>query len=168
MDTLQNFKEQVQETLSQIRGIEEYKEDKLIKYVFDCADYLIGHKLDEMNEGDLITMGGKLAGTYAYLGNMVAKARTERDVYQQQLEEEKAKITVNLYSECESKITLSKARAKIEVSPIEKMLTIKESEKSNIENITGACQTIIMFFQSAMRTKQGERFLSGQMQDNGS
>jgi len=114
----------------------------------------------------LLRAGGRLSGIYTYLGNYASRARAERDVYEQQLEEELNKLTTELYGEAESKITLSRTRAKQMIAPLEKILIIKENEKNNYENLMSATQSMISFIQSAIKVKQGERFISGRLQDN--
>lgn len=161
------FDEKIEKTISAIEDTEDFKnKDKLIKNVFEISDWLINKNLDELNEGTLLRAGGRLSGIYTYLGNWASRARAERDVYEQQIGEELNKLTTELYSEAEGKITLSRARAKEMVAPLEKILIIKENEKNNYENLMNACQSMISFIQSAIKVKQGERFISGRIQDN--
>jgi hypothetical protein len=160
------FDRKVKETLSFVEDIETFKnKDKYIKYVFEIADWLINKNLDEADESTLLRIGGKLSGIYAYLGNWSARARTERDVYEQQLGEELNRLTTELYGEAEGKITLSRARAKQEVSELEKLVIIKENEKNNYENLMNAIQSMISLIQSFLKIKTNERFISSRLQD---
>lgn len=164
----QDFDKSIEETLSFVEDLETFKsKDKLIKNVFDISDWLINKNLDELDESTLLRAGGRLSGIYTYLGNFASRARVERDVYEQQLGEELNKLTTEFYGEAENKITLSRARAKQMVGSLEKLLIIKESEKNNYENLMNACQSMISFIQSAIKVKQGERFISNKLQDNG-
>lgn len=161
------FDGKIEKTLASIEDTESFKEkDKLIKNVFEISDWLINKNLDELSEGTLLRAGGRLSGIYTYLGNWASRARAERDVYEQQIGEELSKLTTELYGEAESKITLSRARAKEMVGPLEKLLIVKENEKNNYENLMNACQSMISFIQSAIKVKQGEKFISGRIQDN--
>lgn len=160
------FNDEITKTLSAVEDLESFKnKDKLIKNVFEISDWIINKNLDELSESMLLRAGGRLSGIYTYLGNYASRARTERDVYEQQLEEELNKLTTELYGEAE-KITLSRARAKQMIAPLEKILIIKENEKNNYENLMNATQSMISFIQSAIKVKQGERFISGRLQDN--
>ncbi len=161
------FDENIKKTLSAIEDLESFKnKDRLIKNVFEISDWIINKNLDELSESMLLRAGGRLSGIYTYLGNYASRARAERDVYEQQLEEELNKLTTELYGEAESKITLSRAKAKQMIAPLEKILIIKENEKNNYENLMSATQSMISFIQSAIKVKQGERFISGRLQDN--
>jgi len=161
------FDESVSKTLSMCEDLNTFKEkDEHIAKVFEISDWLIGKDLDIMSENDLLRGGGRLSGIYTYLGNWTSRARTERDVYEQQLSEVLNKLTTDLYGESGEKITLARARAKQEVSDLEKLVIIKESEKNNYENLMNATQSMISFFQSAIKVKQGERYLGRNIQDN--
>lgn len=161
------FEEKIDKTLSAVEDLDSFKgKDKLIKNVFEISDWLINKNLDELNEGMLLRAGGRLSGIYTYLGNYASRARAERDVYEQQIGEELSRLTTELYGEAESKITLSRARAKEMVAPLEKVLIMKEQEKNNYENLMNACQSMISFIQSAIKVRQGERFISSRIQDN--
>ena len=161
------FDEKIEKTLAFIEDTETFKEkDKLIKNVFEISDWVINKNLDELSESTLLRAGGRLSGIYTYLGNWASRARAERDVYEQQLSEELNRLTIELYSDAENKITLSRAKAKEMVGPLEKLLIIKENEKNNYENLMNACQSMISFIQSAIKVKQGERFIGGRIQDN--
>ena len=163
----QQFNQKVSNTISNIMSVDDFKStDPLIKNVFDIADWVINKKLDEMSESELLRAGGRLSGIYTYLGNWASRARAERDVYEQQLSEELNRLTTEFYGDAESKITLARARAKSEVKDLEKLVIIKENEKNNYENIMNSTQSMISFIQSAIKIKQGERFIGSRLQDN--
>ena len=164
---LTEFKIKVESSFESIRSLEDLRgADRMVDEVFIISKEIIAKDLDTMDLGWLVSKGGRLAGIYAYLGNKYARARAERDIYEQKKEEVYNKLTVDYYSESESKITLARARAKEAIAPIEELITIKEYEKKTLENLLTATERLVGFIQSAIKVKQSEKFVSRELSDN--
>jgi hypothetical protein len=165
---LETYKNKIDLTIAKIGTIEDFrKSDIMIDYIFETGRKLFEKPLDQWTAENLVAVGGRLSGVYGYLGQKSSRARTERDIFEQKLDEILNERTVNNYSLMDDKITLARAQAKIEVAELKELVILKELEKNNWENITDACQTMIMFIQSTLKIKQAERFINKDLQDNG-
>lgn len=161
------FKDKVDTAMARIQTADDFREsDKYINYVFEVGEWLFSEKLDTMAVQSLIRTGGRLNGVYAYLGNRYATARAERDVYEQKRDEVLNELTTEKYKENDSKVTLARAEAKLEIAQLDDLVTVKEHEKNNYENLLSATDRMISFIQSSIKVKEAERFRSGAMQDN--
>lgn len=155
---LSEFKKKTQPILDQLPSEEDLRQDEYVNYVFETGKDLFQNDLDRMNEGWLVNKGSRLAGIQSFLGNKVSRAKAKRDIYIQQKEEIVNKIIVDGYGQADSKVTLSRAQAKIEVAPIEKFIVLLEYEVSSLESIKKACESMTSFIQSALKSKTNERF----------
>lgn len=161
------FKKKTEIALAKIKTKDEFCEsDKMVNYVFKIGENLFNKPLDVVGESELIKVGGKLTGVYAYLGNKASYARAERDVYEQKRDEVLAELSLDAYPETE-KITVAKAKAKLEVSELNDFVIQREAEKNNYENLLYATDRMISFIQSAVKVKEAERFRSNRDYDNG-
>jgi len=158
------FKEKTQNAMVDIQDHTAFRaSDEHIEYIYVIADWLFKSDLYTLAESRLIRTGGRLTGVYAYLGNKAAYARAERDVYEQKKEEVMNTLTLKFYKETD-KITHAKAQARVECVELEELVIQKEAVKNNYENVMHACQTMIMFIQSALKVKDNERY-RGKMED---
>lgn len=167
MNTLNDFKKRVEISFSEIKSLDDLrKEDEMVNQIFKISRQIFDQDLDRMNLNWLVSRGGRLASIYAYLGNKSARSRAERDIYEQQRDEILNRLTIEYYNEADSKITLARAKAKQEVFPIEKIITIKEYEYKSLENLLNATERLVGFIQSAIKVKQSENFNSRDITDN--
>ncbi len=163
---VKDFRKSVDEAISKIKSLEQFREsDNMVDYVFKIGREMFDKPLDIRSVAWLIDTGGRLTGVYAYLGNKASRARAIRDIYEQKIDEETAKITIEAYRDADSKIMLSKAIAKKQVAELREFLVIAEQEKNNWENLLAATEKLISFAQSAIKVKESERFRSNQMSD---
>lgn len=154
--------------MMRIKNLQQFRaEDEMVDYVYKTGHTLFQTDLDKIDPNKLIEIGGKLTAIYAYLGNKAAYARAQRDVYAQKRDEVSSRLALDLYSDSESKITLAKAKAKLQVTEIEEVVTIMEHEKSNYENLLKAVDKMTSFIQSALRIKSNETFRGRDMYDAG-
>ena len=161
------FREKTEASMAKIKKIEEFREsDEHIDYVFKVGEWLFQQNLDQMAEGTLLRIGGKLNGVYAYLGNQSSYARAERDVYEAKRDEVLNELTVDYYSGSDDKISYARARAKKETAELTDFVIEKEHQKNNLEHLVEACRTMIMYTQSTLSSKKNERYVSKQMHDN--
>lgn len=163
----QEFRDKCEAALADIKDLDSFRQtDKMVDYVMTTANWLFTTHLDQHNPSVLISTGGKLTGVYAYLGQKSARARAERDVYEQKADEMKKAIVLEHVKDKQYKVTEANAMASQEMSGMNDLVLQKEAEKNSWEAITNACQTMTMFIQSALRVKEGERYATGRMHDN--
>lgn len=154
--------------MGRIKNLQQFRdEDEMVDYVFKIGRELFQTELDKMDPNRLIEIGGKLTAIYAYLGNKTAYARAQRDVYAQKRDEVASQIAIDKYADSESKITLAKAKAKLQVTEIDELVTITDYEKNNYENLLRAVDKMTSFIQSAIRVRTNETFHGRGMQDGG-
>lgn len=149
------------ETLAEMRAA-----DKMVDYVYTVGRNMFDKPLDQLGVEELLAIGGKLTGIYAYFGNRCAYSRAERDVYEQKLAEMTKELALDYYEDTK-KITHAKAKAELEVSELADFVVLKEFGKNNWENLTDAVKTMIMFVQSTIKVKEGERFSNARLHDQG-
>ncbi|MCK9578736.1 hypothetical protein M0R01_04600 [bacterium] len=160
------FRTKAEKAMANIQSLEEFRNsDSMIDFVFKIGHEMFQKDLDTMGLQWLINTGGKLTAIYAYLGNKTAYARAQRDVYQQKRDETMARISLDEYPDTE-KITVAKARAKLQVIELDEIVTQMEYGKNNMENLLAATDKMVGFIQSAIRVKQGDQFRSKTVSDN--
>ena len=164
---LEEFKLKCETALAQVQEIEDFREDKMIDFVFKVGDVLFDKDLDVMDGGWLVRHGGRLTGVYAYLGNQASRARGERDVYEQKKDEVFQKLVLQHIASKGYKVTEARAIAKLETSELEDLVIAKEVEKNSLENIMLATDKMVGFIQSALRIKNSEQYKSNSNYDNG-
>lgn len=160
------FKDKCTATLSSVKSLQEFREsDSMVDYVVTVGRSLFDTPLDQHSTDSLLRIGGKLTGAFAYLGQQAARARAERDVYEQKAKEVE-KALVLQYVGHQYKVTEAKARASEEMVDIQELVIAKEAEKNQWEAIVTATQTMIMFIQSAIKVKENERYSTSRSHDN--
>lgn len=161
------FRAKCDTALLKINNIKQFREsDEMVDFVFRVGRSLFDQPLDQMDVAGLIRQGGKLTGAYAYLGQMSSRARAERDVYEQKCDEVQKELVLKYVGE-KYKVTEAKARASAEMEELEEFVIQKDATKNQWEGITSATQMMVMFIQSAIRVKEGEKFTSGKLHNNG-
>lgn len=159
------FRVKAELAMARIETLEDFrKSDSMVDFVFKIGREMFDKPLDNMATEWLINTGGKLTAVYAYLGNKASYTRARRDVYEQKRDEVMARISLEEYPDTE-KITVAKAKAKLQITELDEMVTIAESEKNNMESLTNACQTMIMFIQSCIKIKQTELMTANRTYD---
>ncbi len=163
----ENYLNRVEKSIKEIKDVEYYQvNDETFDYVVKAANRLFQEGgLDNISEDKLLKTGGKLLGAYTYLGTKLVGLKAERDIYRQKLEEIEREKSLEYYEESE-KITLAKAKAKSEIGELEEMVIQKETEKNIYEHVVDACEKMLSFIQSTIKVKQGERFVSRNINDN--
>lgn len=163
----QEFKQKCTDAVAKIQGIDAFREsDAMVGEVLRAGKWLFQTPLDRVSPDTLLRIGGKLVGAYAYLGQKSSRARAERDVYEQKLDETEKELTLQ-YLDGEYKVTEVRALVARDVAELKEFVLEKEVSKNNMEHIVSACQTMVMFIQSALKSKEGEKFNSSRMHDNG-
>ena len=151
---IDTIKKKAEIALSQL----EKMNDKYIDYIKAVGKKLFSIPLDKLPGDQLAQYGLKLSGVYAYLLNISAKKRAERDFYEQLYDE--AYNDAYLEYKGEENVTNARAKAQRDCSDIQKVVIAKDYEKNDLENLIKACERLTSFIQSAMRVKEGERFKS--------
>jgi len=165
-DIVRIYRAKCEAALAQIKDIAQFRaEDKMVDYVFLVGRKLFDVPLDKQNLDEMIRTGGKLTGAYVYLGQKSARARAERDVYTQKLDEvEKERLLALMHSGV--KVTEARAAVAGEVVQLADFVLEKDVVKNQWENITDANEKMVSFIQSAIRVKEGERYQSARLQNN--
>ena len=132
--------------------------DKYTDYIKAVGQKLFSIPLDKLSGDQLAQYGLKLSGVYAYLLNISAKKRAERDFFEQLYDE--AYNDAYLEYKGEENVTNARVKAQRDCSDIQKVVIAKDYEKNDLENLIKACERLTSFIQSAMRVKEGERFKS--------
>lgn len=167
-NAVKEFREKCEIAMARVKDIEAFKEsDPMVKYIFEIGHSLFDTPLDVQAPDMLIRTGGKLTGAYAYLGQKAARSRAERDVYEQKADEVQKEIVLAHVKDKQYKVTEAKAMASAEMIELNELVIVKEAEKNQYESITEAAHTMIMFIQSALRTKENERYSSSRSHNNG-
>lgn len=152
------------DALSKIRNYKAWEENEpMVHEVMQAGRQLFDKPLDKWSPDALLRIGGRLAGAFGYLGQMSAYARAERDVYRQKLEEAEKEMTLAYLSDGKYKVTEARARVSMDVFELNELVIQKEAEKNQWENLLEACRTMIMFTQSAIKSKEGERYQSSRI-----
>ena len=163
------FKQKCETALTKINNLQQFREsDPMVDFVFKIGRELFDTPLDKLTPDHLLRIGGKLTGAYAYLGQKSSYARAERDVYEQKLNETEKELTLKyLNDEAGYKVTKIKAMVVAEVDELKEFVIQKDASKNQWENITDATDKMVSFIQSAIKVKEGERFSSSRLQNNG-
>lgn len=154
--------------MTEIPTIEHLQEtDEMIKMMFRYSREILETGLDVMSPDELLKIGGRLAGMYAYFGQKSAYARAERDIalstYKQVKE---ALVLARLTDNKEYKVTHAKASAVDDLKDEENDTVRLEAVKNQWESITDSTKTLILFIQSALAIKKGEMAQSRNINDN--
>lgn len=161
---VKTFREKTQIAMARIKTLDAFREtDSMVDLVFTTGRRLFSEPLDKMSVGNLLTTGGKLTGAYAYLGQMSARARAERDVYRQKLDEVEKELMMEHLRDGKYKVTQARAQISQQVTEIQELVNLKEAEKNQWENVTEATSTMIMFIQSAIKVKENEKFSASRL-----
>lgn len=161
------FRAKCDTALQKINNLQQFRDsDAMVEYVVATGRSLFDHPLDQHTVDSLLRIGGKLTGAYAYLGQLAARARAERDVYEQKHDEVEKELVLKYVGE-KYKVTEAKARASAEMEELAEFVIQKDAAKNQWEAIADACQTMIMFIQSAIRVKEGEKYAGKRMHNNG-
>lgn len=167
MNEKKEYAEAFSESMGRIKTIEQFRQsDPMVDYVFKVGRELFDTPLDQQSPDSLLATGGKLTGAFAYIGQMASRARAERDVAEQKAGEVEKRAVLALIRN-NYKVTEAKAKASDDVAEVMSDVLEKEATKNQWENIAEACQTMIMFIQSALRTKEGERRSEARMHSQG-
>lgn len=166
-DVQLSFQKKCDAAMSKIGNVKDFRaSDAMVDFVFNVGRQLFDVPLDKQDNDWLLRHGGKLTGAYVYLGQKSAYARARRDVYAQQLSEtEKKKLLGLLHAGI--KVTEARAAVAGEISELNTFVVQADIEKNQWENITEAVERMTSFIQSAIRLKDGERFHSANLRDNG-
>ena len=165
---VKTFREKTQIAMARIKSLDAFREsDPMVDLVFATGRRLFQEPLDRMSVGNLLTTGGKLTGAYAYLGQMSARARAERDVYRQKLDEVEKELMMEHLKDGKYKVTQARAQISQQVAEIQELVNLKEAEKNQWENVTEATNTMIMFIQSAIKVKENEKFSASRLHNQG-
>lgn len=165
VDVQYRFNEKVEATMRQIGDIQSFREsDEMVDYVFKVGRRLFDIPLDKMQIGELLDRGGKLVGAYPYLGQKSMYARAKRDVYEARMKELEKELFLD-YVDGSYKVTEVKAQVSDRLKDVYGLVQLMEAEKNKWEAITDACQTMVMFCQSALRIKEKEGYASSRMHD---
>lgn len=166
-DLTGTFKEKVDAVISRINDVDGFRDsDTMIDFIFRIGRELFDTPLDKQNTAQLIRNGGKLTGAYVWLGQKSAFARGQRDVYEQKCVEVEKERLIELLREG-VKVTEARALVQVEIAPLNQFVIEKDIEKNQWENITEATEKMVSFIQSAIKVKEGERFQSATLRDNG-
>lgn len=161
------FRSRCEVAMSHIQNYKEWeKEETMVHEVMQAGRTLFDKPLDQMSPDFLLRIGGRLSGAYGYLGQKASYARAERDVYEQKLSETEKRLQLEMFADDPKyKVTLAKAKVAVEVEELREMVIQKESAKNQWENLLEACDKMISFVQSAIKVKEGERFMSSRVQN---
>jgi hypothetical protein len=142
--------------MSKISSIQQFRDqDEMVNYIFSVGRSLFDTPLDKQNTDFLLRTGGKLVGAFAYLGQKSSFARAERDVFDQKCNEvEKELVLKKLSEDTKYKVTQAKAIVSAEIEELKEFVIQKDIAKNQWENITEACQTMVMFIQSTIKVKE--------------
>ena len=121
--------------------------------------------LDQIGEAELLRKGGRLLGIYTYLSNSASRIRAERDIYEQQLKEDTNENFIKLKGSPDMTVSEADARSKLNNAEKHKATLLKEYERNNYENLIRSIENMLTFFQSAIKVKQGEKFVGKNIQD---
>ncbi len=167
-NAVRTYREKCAAAMANIDDLDGFRQsDEMVDFVFKVGRSLFDTPLDTMNTDQLIRTGGKLTGAYAYLGQKSARARAERDVYEQKADEVEKELVLEFVRGKQYKVTEAKARASAEISELQELVTLKDASKNHWENITNATSTMIMFIQSAIKVKENERYSTSRSHNNG-
>ncbi len=137
----------------------EKMDDKYTQYIKKVAKNLFDTSLDSLSADQLAEYGTKLSGVYTYLLNKSAKKRAERDTYEQLYDEAYNDAYLD-YKSNDNNVTDARAKAQRDCSDIQKVITAKNFEKNDIENLIKACERLTSFIQSALKLKSEEKYKS--------
>lgn len=167
-NAVRQFREKCDAAMAKIKDLDAFRQsDEMVDYVFKVGRSLFDTPLDQLTPDHLIRTGGKLTGAYAYLGQKSARARAERDVYEQKCNEVEKELVLEFVKDKAYKVTEAKARASGEMVELYEEVLMKDASKNQYENMTDAVNTMIMFIQSAIRVKENERMSSTKLHNNG-
>lgn len=159
------FKAKVELAVGNIKTLDQFRQsDEMVDYVLKIGKSLMTKPLDTMPPDYLLQVGGKLAGAYSYLGQMSARARAERDVYDQKASEVEKALLLQHFGD-KYKVTEARSLVSSEMGDIREVCIIKDADKNQWENITEACEKMLSFVQSAIKVKEGERYQSTRVQN---
>lgn len=163
------FREKCAAALASIPSLQEFRDsDTMVDFVIATGRSLFDVPLDQHSPDSLLRIGGKLTGAYAYLGQLAARARAERDVYEQKADDtEKELISAILGRDPKYKVTQAKSDVSVEMQLLKEFVIQKDASKNQWEAIANACQTMIMFIQSSLRIKENERYAATRMHGQG-
>lgn len=163
---LSRFIVKVEKAMAKINNLDEFRKlDSMVNFVFDVGHTLFDKELDTVGTDWLIRYGGRLTGAYAYLGQKAAYVRAERDVYEQKASEVEKELMLDKLAENTGyRVTQARAEISAEISELKDLVIAKEAEKNQWENTKEACNVMVSFMQSAIKTKEGERFKSNRLQ----
>jgi len=161
------FKAKAEAALKRVPDIEEFrKEDEVVDAVLKIGSNLFAMPLDKQTPDTLLRIAGRLAGAYSYLGQKSARARSERDVFEQKLSETEKELMLK-YLDDDYKVTKARSQVSADVATLREFVNEKEAEKNMWENITTACDRMLSCTQSAIKVKENERFQSSRTHSNG-
>lgn len=161
------FRAKCDTALANINNLQQFRDsDTMVEFVVATGRSLFDNPLDMHTPDSLLRIGGKLTGAYAYLGQLSARARAERDVYEQKADEVEKELVLK-YVGNKYKVTEAKAKASAEMEELAEFVIQKDAAKNQWEAIANACQTMIMFIQSAIRVKDAERYAGKRQHDAG-
>lgn len=162
------FRAKCESAMAKINNYKKFEEEEeMVRIVMDAGRTLFDKPLDKMTPDTLLRLGGRLIGSFGYLGQRSAYARAERDVYEAKLSETEKELVLKYLENTDYKVTEAKAKVAGDVEELREFVIQKETAKNQWEAITEACQVMAMFCQSALKVKEGERYASSRMQNNG-
>lgn len=158
------YRERLDEAMESIE-VDDVRKDDLVDYIFKIGNKLHSQNLDEMSLDTLMRIGGRLTGIYSSISNKASYARARRDISENKMEDIKSELMISNYGKSDNKVTLSRAKTKVQMKGIKEEVAKIEREKRDYENALKACETMISFIQSAIRVKQSNMY-RGRMSDN--
>jgi hypothetical protein len=160
MSVTQEIKKRSDEILLSIKSIDQFrKEDTMVDMVFKIGKEIYKTPLDRASPTVLISHGSHLAGAYAYIGQKSARARAERDVFEQSIEEQEKALMLK-FLDSQYKVTEARAEVAAELAEAKSQLIMYETVKNQWEAIEKGCSTMLSFVQSAIKMKENERFIN--------
>lgn len=152
------FQEKIEATLKKIKSLEEFrKSDVMVGYVLEIASSMFKHSLASIGPGNLVQIGGKMAGAHAYLAQIESRLDAESRVYEQKFEEMRMELELRYYKDT-NKIMHARSQAKLELNELAELVIVKKSERDNFHYVVAAAERLVGFIQSAIRVKEGERY----------
>ena len=158
------FRAKCESAMAKIDNYKDWeKNEEMVHEVMEAGRTLFQKPLDKMSPDTLLRIGGRLIGSFGYLGQRSAYARAERDVYEAKLGETEKELILKYLANTDYKVTEARAKVAGDVEELKEFVIQKETAKNQWESITNACSVMAMFCQSALKVKENERYASSRM-----
>ena len=156
MTYIDQYKEKLAERLGKLETFKDFrKKDDTINKAYEEAKEIFTHPGSVNNPAGMIIRGHRMATFYGYCASMSIEKKAEYEAAELTCEELRDTILLEI-SETESKVTIAKTKADLEVVEAKDDVIFRKAQAGYYNAAAEMCSTVVSLAQSSCKVMQME------------